>query len=163
MKHRNTNRKNRKQIEHNSNNVLDDAFTMAWAGVENWDNAHNKNNSHEALTMVLNGFKYGVEIWDDSYIRMSGLLLTMIEDRLSEFYGLRFVKFINIFNNSSKNQLFNLECYLDFIHSVGGTKRIKRGKKLLTSDRKKVEVGNAMLSNLTEMSNLLHDYNMPCK
>lgn len=167
MKHRNTNRKNRKQIEtdsnHNNGNVNDDAFALAWSGVENWDNAHNKNNSHEALTMVLNGFKYGVEIWDDSYIRMSDLLLTMIEDRLSEFYGLRFIKFINIFNNSSKDQLFNLECYLDFIHSVGGTKRIKRGKKLLTSDRKKVDVGNAMLSNLTEMSNLLHDYNMPCK
>ena len=99
MKHKSTNRKNRKQIEcdsnHNNGNVLDDTFTMAWSGVENWDNVHNKSNSHEALTMMLNGFKYGVEVWDDSYIRMSDLLLTMIEDRLPDFYDLRFIKFIN--------------------------------------------------------------------
>ena len=169
MKHKTTNRKKSKQVEEDPNyytgNNSSDALTMTMCAVEHGDDTHDRkrNDFYEALTMVLNGFKYGVEIWDDSYIRMSDLLLTMIEDRLSSFYGLRFVKFINIFNNSSKDQLFNLECYLDFVHSVGGTKRIKRGKKLITSDRKKVDMGNAMLSNLIEMSNLLHDYNMPCK
>ena len=169
MKHKTTNRKKGKQVEDDpyyyTGNNSSDALTMAMCAVEHGDDSHDRkrNDFYEALTMVLNGFKYGVEIWDDSYIRMSDLLLTMIEDRLSSFYGLRFVKFINIFNNSSKDQLFNLECYLDFVHSVGGTKRIKRGKKLITSDRKKVDVGNAMLSKLIEMSNLLHDYNMPCK
>ncbi len=115
------------------------------------------------LLHVLNGVRYGSEIWEDSCIRMSELLLRMVEFSLTDFYEFKFVKFIDIFNNTEKNQLFNLECYLDFIHSVGGTKRIKKRKKLLTKDRKQVDDGNAMLKNVIALTNLLHDSNVSCK
>ena len=123
----------------------------------------NGNDFYDTLLHLLNGFRYGTEIWEDSCIRMSDLLLKMVEFSLVDLYKYKFVKFIDIFNNVSKNQLFNLECYLDFVHSVGGTKRLKRGKKLITTERRKVDVGNAMLRNLTEITNLFHDNKVSCK
>lgn len=115
------------------------------------------------LSLLLNGVKYGVDLWEDSFVRNGELLTRMVEYHLADFYEFKFIKFIDVFNNHSKNQLFNIECYLDFIHSVGGTKRIGKGKKLLTSDRKKVDVGNSMLKNMDDMTNALHNKHRFCK
>ena len=60
---------------------------------------------------------------------------------LVDLFELKFIKHINIFNNTKGDPWGDVEFYADLIHSAGGTNRVKRGKELVTRDRSKVDIG----------------------
>lgn len=58
-----------------------------------------------------------------------------------DWYPLKFVKYINVFNLIDAKQAGSLGFYADFIHSVSGKRKLSNGKELITDNRDKVDWG----------------------
>ena len=75
---------------------------------------------------------------------------------ITDLYDFKFVKFINIFNNTDRQDYGNAECYIDLIHSYGGLKRIAKGKRLITEQRNRVDVKKNVLEDLAKLTMSIH-------
>ena len=60
---------------------------------------------------------------------------------ISFFFDQKYIKFINIFNNTEENQFGHIGFYADFFHSVCGIKKLGKNKKLITTKRAEVDLG----------------------
>lgn len=66
----------------------------------------------------------------------------VLNDMAGYFRSIKFIKYINIFNNVGANEIGNVEFYADFIHTDKGTKKvIAPGKKLITNKRSEIDIG----------------------
>lgn len=70
---------------------------------------------------------------------------------LYDWYPLKFVKYIDVFNLADNKHAGSVEFYADFIHSYSGTRKLAYGKELITDTKSKVDLGNG---------NTLLDHNM---
>lgn len=66
---------------------------------------------------------------------------------LDFFFNQKYIKFINIYNNTDEKQFGYVGFHADFSHSTDGLKKLSRNKKLITTKREEVDfgVGNIIL------------------
>ncbi len=66
---------------------------------------------------------------------------------LDFFFNQKYIKFINVYNNTDEKQFGHVGFHADFSHSTDGLKKLRHNKKLITTKREAVDFGmdNALL------------------
>ena len=90
-------------------------------------------------------------------------LLFALKYYIKEFYDLKFIKYIYIYNNVEDDKFGTIACYVDLMHSYCGAKRIRRGKRLFTDTKTRVDLCNNMLNEMENTIKRIHDQGGYCK
>lgn len=86
---------------------------------------------------ILNNIRSKVS----SEVSMEMAFFNVMKENAGLFRKLRFIKYINIFNNVGENKIGHVEFYADFIHTLNKSNRIAPGKKLITNKRSEIDIG----------------------
>lgn len=105
---------------------------------------------------ILNNIRSKVS----SEVSMEMAFFNVMKENAGLFRKLRFIKYINIFNNVGENKIGHVEFYADFIHTLNKSNRIAPGKKLITNKRSEIDIGrdNELFSeNILTIGQLLRE------
>lgn len=83
------------------------------------------------------------------------IVFDVLKRKYFDFYDLQFIKFINIFNNTGKEQLGHISYFADFTHSASGENLIRKGKEFITNNSHKVDFNNEY--NIVDVSMSIKD------
>lgn len=89
-------------------------------------------------------------------VSINSVLYSSLQYCITNLYDAKFVKFINVFNNTDRKDYGNAECYIDLIHSYCGSHRIAKGKRLITDRRNRVDIKKNVLEDLAKLTISIH-------